>query len=564
MAKNPERTSSNARRRGRPAGTRSQKQAGIALARANAALQVPRANWSGVDRSQRVINFIEKLTVPSGVGQGGPFVLREWQKRFIRDVYGPKDRKGKRIVRRAILSMARKNGKTALIAALVLVHLIGPESVVNGEIYSAANDRDQAAQVFKVAAQMVRADEDLSKMLRVIDSTKNISCYSNGSFYRAVSAEAGTKHGLNPTVVIYDELAQSRHRELYDVLDTSMGAREEPLFIVISTQSNDPEHILSKLIDDGINSKDPTIVCHLYAVPEECKDVFDPDVWIEANPALGDFRLLDDFTAIADKAKRMPAEEPKFRNLYLNQRVSPVSSLITRKEWLACSGKADFVPGEEVYLALDMSAVVDLTSLTMVSAADPTRVKSFNWKPEKLLKEHSNRDFGSGSDKYSEWHRAGHLLTSPGRSIDAQVVVMKIAELYRDYKVLGMAYDRWRIADILKEFDRIGFACWEEDKSKSSHGMRIVPWGQGYRDMAPAIDALEKAVVDRTLVHGDNPVLTWAMANAVASMDPAGNRKLDKDEVIFRIDPAVSLTMALGLKSRDVSKPKPKYQFMVV
>src|SRR5580765_724965 len=97
------------------------------------------------ERAQDVIRFIELLTVPSGKGQGKPFVLQEWQKRFIRDIYEPVDANGRRVVRRAVLSMARKNGKTALIAAIALAHLIGPEAVPNGEIYSAANDKDQAA-----------------------------------------------------------------------------------------------------------------------------------------------------------------------------------------------------------------------------------------------------------------------------------------------------------------------------------------------------------------------------------------------------------------------------------
>jgi phage terminase large subunit-like protein len=165
------------------------------------------------------------LIVPSGEGQGGPFILREWQKRFIRDIYEPHDRATeRRLVRRAILSIARKNGKTALIAALVLAHLIGPEAITNGEIYSAANDREQAAQVFKMARQIVEADPELKALVRVIPSTKTLACYSNGSFYRAISAEAGTKHGFNPSLVIFDELAQAKDRELYDVLDTSFGA----------------------------------------------------------------------------------------------------------------------------------------------------------------------------------------------------------------------------------------------------------------------------------------------------------------------------------------------------
>lgn len=451
----------------------------------------------------------------------------------------------------------------------MLVHLVGPEAERNGEIYSAANDREQAAQVFKVARQIVEADTELSEIIRVIPSTKTLNCYANGSFYRAISAEAGTKHGLNPTFVIFDELAQAKNRDLYDVLDTSMGARAEPLFVVISTQSNDPEHILSKLIDDGINARDPTIVCHLYEVPEDTKDIFDPRVWKKANPALGDFRSLADLKAIADKAERMPAEEPKFRNLYLNQRVAPIASLITRKEWMACAAPKDapivFAEKQDVYLALDMSAVVDLTALVMASADDMTKVLPFVWKPEELLREHSDRDFGSGNTRYVEWHKAGHLLVSPGRSIDPAVVALKIIELCKAYNVLGLAYDRWRIADLLREFDRLGFQAWEDKgQDKKGTGLRLVPWGQGYKDMAPAIDALELDVINRTILHPSNPVLTWAMANAVATMDPAGNRKLDKDKARFRIDPAVALAMVCGLKSRDRQAPKPTYKMFFV
>ena len=454
--------------------------------------------------------------------------------------------------------MARKNGKTALIACLVLVHLIGPESTENGEIYSAANDREQAGQVYKMAAQIVRGTPPLARRLRCIDSTKSIACYENGSFYRAVSSESGTKHGYNPTLVIYDELAQSKGRELYDVLDTSMGGRLEPLFVVISTQSNDPEHILSKLIDDGLHSGDPTIVCHLYEVPDEERDVFDPACWRAANPALGDFRSLTDLRTLAKKAERMPAEEPKFRNLYLNQRVSPTASLISRAEWSACAGDARLVPGEEIFLALDLSATVDLSALVAASNGEKTRVQPFIWKPEALLDEHSDRDFGNRSRRYAQWRDEGHLLTSPGRSIDPAVVAAKIIEVCQIYRVLGLAYDRWRIADLQREFDRLQFDTWKDEAGATGpfggHGLRLVPWGQGYKDMAPAIDALELEVTERRLIHPANQLLSWSMGNALATKDPAGNRKLDKEKARFRIDPAAALTMVVGLKSRDRAK----------
>ena len=156
--------------------------------------------------------------------------------------------------------------------------------------------------------------------------------------------------------MIYDELAQAKNHDLYDVLDTSFGAREEPLFVTISTQSNDPEHILSKLIDDGLAKTDPAIVCHLYAADEDCA-LDDEAQWLKANPALGVFRDREDLVAAVRKAIRMPAEEPKVRNLFLNRRVSPSAPLIARAEWLACAASRplEFSEREEVYLGLDLS-----------------------------------------------------------------------------------------------------------------------------------------------------------------------------------------------------------------
>ena len=221
--------------------------------------------------------------------------------------------------------MARKNGKTALTAAIVLVHLVGPAAEPNGEIYSAANDRDQASIIYKFAKQMIELEPDLLRRIEIIPSTKTMLARQTGSVYRAVSSESGTKHGYIPSLVIYDELAQAKNRDLYDVFDTCFGAREEPLFIAISTQSNDPEHILSQLIDDGLSKTDPTIVCHLYAADENC-ELDDPKQWKKANPALGDFRDRDDLVLAIKKAIRMPASEPAVRNLFLNQRVAPVST----------------------------------------------------------------------------------------------------------------------------------------------------------------------------------------------------------------------------------------------
>lgn len=483
-------------------------------------------------------------------------MLGDFQKEFIYDVYAEHAPDWTRRVRRAILSIARKNGKTALIAALVLVHLIGPEAIENGEIYSAANDREQAAQVFKVAAQIVRADPELVSLLKIVDSTKTIACYSNGSFYKAVSAEAGTKHGLNPTVFIYDELAQSKNRELYDVLDTSQGARFEALGIVISTQSNDPQHPLSEMIDDGLYGNDPTIACHLYAVPDDQVDIFDPQCWKLANPALGTFRLKDDFDAMAARAKRRRSFENTFRNLYLNQRVSVMTTLFSKTDWFDCGGEFEFEKGEDVILSLDLAGTTDLACLGMMSI-EGARFQPWFWKPADSLEEHGKRD----RLPYSQYAKDGLLEVSSGRIIDPAAIALKIAELRGKYNVLGLVYDRWRIEYLIKELDRIGLAAQEGDGA----GLRLVPWGQGFVSMAGAIEALENLVLAGDLKHPNHKILNNHIANAVVVTDPAGSRKFDKSKSRLRIDGAQTLAMASGERARIVqAAPKPSFQMLFV
>lgn len=517
----------------------------------------------GKKRVKRIIDFIQELIVPSGKGAGKKFKLRKFQVKFIEDVYGNVEGKF-RITRRAVLSIARKNGKTALIAALALVHLVGPEAEQNGEIYSAANDREQASIIFKYAKQLIALNEVLQQYCEVIPSTKTITCSHTGSVYHAISREAGTKMGFNPSMVIYDELSQSKNRDLFDALDTSMGARDEPLLVIISTQSNDPEHILSQIIDDGLHANDPTTVVHLHSVPDDIEDIFDEKIWYQANPALADFRSLPDMRAMARRAERMPSFESSFRNLYLNQRVDARSPLISRNQWMACSHNDVVIPfSSEIYLALDLSSTTDLSSLTAISNDDDDKLMQWFWKPEELIKDHVKRD----QVQYQEWARIGWLTLIPGRTIDAEVIAKTISDICSDYKVKALAYDRWRIDTLLKELDRADIRCWVEGKDDPvEEALRMVPWGQGFKDMAPAIDELEKSIVDRRLQHNNNPLLNFCFANAISIQDPAGNRKLDKSKTRFRIDGAVTTAMAIGLKMRDRIKvdEEPAYQMVIV
>ena len=519
-----------------------------------------RVAWNG-ERAERVIKFIETLIVPNGYGAGKPFKLREWQKQEIYNIYSPTRANGLRAVREAVLSVPRKNGKTAFIAALVLVHLIGPEAKLNSSIYSAANDTEQAALIFRVCEQFIAAHPVLRRLLKCIASTKRIVCYKTGSFYKSVSAEAKTKHGMNPTVCIYDELAQARDRELYDVLKTSFGAQEEPLMIVISTQADNDNHVLSQLIDYGLQVQqgalpaDPSFYLSLYTTPIDA-DIYDQKNWYLSNPALGDFRSFEEMEIMAKRARDMPSSEPAFRNLYLNQRyMADESMFVTQRVWDLGKPKPDIeaLKGKKCFGGLDLSAGGDLTAFVLSFPQDDGSfdiVPTF-WLPKEGLAEKARRDRAP----YVDWVAAGFMKTTHGSTIDYRTIAEYLAAVRTIYDIQAIAYDRWRIDDLRKQLEEIGVSVViGEEETKQRDALRLIPFGQGFRDMSPAVDATERVLLEGKARHAGHPVLTWNAWNARVVMDPAGNRKIDKQKSKNKIDGIVAMAMGLGLASRLIQQ----------
>lgn len=515
-------------------------------------------------RANRVIAFLNLLPIVDGPAKGQRFRVDPWLEQWIRDIYEPctDAERPTRIVRRAVLSVARKNAKSYAVAGLLLAHLIGPEAMENAQIYSCANDREQASVIFRMCAAMIAASPGLARLLKVVPSTKTIMVKASnvkgaGSYYKALSAESSTKHGLGPAFFVFDELGEARNDELWNTMIDGQQAVESPLAIAISTQTNDPQHPLSLMIDDGLrvdddgHAVDDTIVVHLHAADEGCA-LLDEEQWIKANPALLHWKSMEPIRAAAHEAARMPAKEANFRRRYLNQRVNPFTTLISQAAWKACRVDAvEFEPGEPVYLGLDMSFRDDLTALVMVSASGDARVRSWFWKPADLITEHTKRD----GVRYDVYAQRGQLETCPGMIITPRQIAIKIAELCEEYDVRGLAYDRWGTRELLQHFDEIGLAASDDDKAYGS--LRLVGWGQGFRDMSPAITAFEEAIITQALSHDGDPLLTMCVMNAMVKMDEAGNRKLDKSKARFKIDGAVALSMALGLKVRDGKKADP-------
>lgn len=466
-------------------------------------------------------------------------VLEPFQIKFIRDIYD--NRAGTRL---AILSVARKNGKSGLIAAIVLAHLVGPEARQNSQIVSGARSRKQAAIVYNLAAKMVALSPELRAIVKATPSGKTLHGLTMNTEYQALAAEAGTAHGLSPVLAIHDEMGQVRGEfdPFIEAIETAQGAYDDALQIVISTQAPNDADMLSIRIDDAKRSGDPTIVCHVYAASEDA-DMGDPKAWEAANPALGSFRSLVEITNKAAEAQRMPSVENSFRNLYLNQRVTRHTPFVSPSIWKACGGPVDdaaFYEGP-VYGGLDLSLTTDLTALVLIAMKDGAwHIKPVFWTPESTLADRSKKD----RTPYDAWVRDGFMKATPGPAVEYDFVARDIAALTEGMDIRKIGFDRHRMKTLQAELDRLDVVLPFEE------------FGQGFVSMGPAVDRAEIEFLHQRFRHGGHPVMTMCAANAIIVQDAAGNRKMDKSKSTGRIDGMISLAMAVGVAGLDAAEPE--------
>lgn len=492
-----------------------------------------------VTRGERNCRWIEAhCVVPEGRDVGKPVKLRKWQREDIKRIYdNPAG------TRRAIISFGRKNGKTALAAFLLLLHLCGPEARPNSQLFSAAQSRDQAALLFNLAAKTVRLSPTLKPYVTIRDTIKQLACKEIGTLYRALSAEASTAYGLSPVFVVHDELGQVKgpRSELYEALETATAAQDNPLSIIISTQAATDADLLSVLIDDAAGGHDKRVVLSLYTADTEA-DPFSVNTIRQANPAFGDFQNATEVKAMAEDARRMPAREAEYRNLVLNQRVELNNPFMSKGIWQACTGAiASNFSDYPIYAGLDLSETTDLTALVQLAVVDGAwHVKPTFWLPEIGLRERARQD----RVPYDVWHQQGYLLASPGKSVEYEYVARQLRDLFDQCDVRKLAFDRWNFKHLRPWLLRVGFS--EEEIEE-----RFVEFGQGFQSMSPALREVEGAALNGKLRHNGHPVLTMCAANAVVQSDPAGNRKLTKAKSRGRIDGMIALAMACAMAATD-------------
>ena len=489
------------------------------------------------DAADYAVMFIESLCHTKGTWAGKPFELIDWQEQIIRDLFGILKPNGYRQFNTAYVEIPKKMGKSELAAAVALLLTCG-DGEERAEVYGCAADRQQAAIVFDVAADMVRMCPALSRRVKILASQKRIIYKPTNSFYQVLSAEAYSKHGFNIHGVVFDELHTQPNRKLFDVMTKGSGdARMQPLYFLITTAGTDTHsicyetHQKAKDILEG-RKIDPTFYPVIYGA-DESEDWTDPKVWRKANPSLGITVGIDKVRAACESARQNPGEENAFRQLRLNQWVKQAVRWMPMEKWDACAFAVneDDLEGRVCYGGLDLSSTTDITAFVLVfpptDEDDRYVVLPYFWIPEDSMDLRVRRDHVP----YEVWERQGYLMTTEGNVIHYGYIEKYIERLGEKFNIREIAFDRWGAIQMVQNLEGMGFT--------------VVPFGQGFKDMSPPTKELMKLVLEKRIAHGGHPVLRWMMDNIYIRTDPAGNIKADKERSTEKIDGAVATIMAL-------------------
>ena len=504
--------------------------------------------------------FTEVIRYPKGRGAGEPFVLAPWQMAMIGNLWGWVDSKGRRRYRESFVYVAKKNGKTALAAGIVLL-VLGTDGEIGAECYSAAASRDQAALVFGYAANMVRLEPELKRRLRVYgdrggSQTRSIVYAEQMSFYRALAADAHTADGVNPHLVIVDEMHRHKTPELAEILQKSAVAREQPLVITLTTADYDRPSRCNDLLryshsvcanqgDRSAPGYDPAFLPVVFEADKD-DDWTQPETWHKANPSLGYTLTEEALAREAKKAAESPAELTNFLRLHLNIVTQSAIAYFDMRRWDACRGpvtieqagglaewvEAMGLKGRRCYGALDLAATTDQTACVLVfppeDEGDPWVVLPFFWIPAARAHKAEERD----KVPYMAWHRMGLLEFTEGDTTDYDHIEERILQLGEMFEILELAYDPWNATQIAEHLQ--------------GAGVTVIKFRQGFISMSEPTKELDRKVRRGEIAHGGHPLLRWCAENTMVRVDPAENVKPDKAKSTGRIDGIVATVMALG------------------
>lgn len=488
--------------------------------------------------------FPECLHHVKGELAGQPFILEPWEQAIIGNLFGWKQPDGRRRYSEAFIYVPRKNGKSCLVAGIIC-YVMFCDHEPGAEIYSAAADREQACLVRVQVEGMIRQDETLDEMARIYQHA--ITYAAEGTTYKAISAEAGTKHGYNSHLVIIDEVHAQPNRELVDVLETSTGSRSQPIVICITTSDFDRPSICNEKHEAAGKVRDG-IIQNKYLLPVIYEASVDDDwadekVWYAANPNLGVSLRLDYLQKECKKAQNQPSYENTFRRLHLNVKTTQDVVWISMQDWDKCNGEVDVesLKGCKCYAGLDLSSTRDTSSLVLAFPLEDEMIVllPFFWIPGDSARERENRD----RVPYSMWAAQNLLDKTPGKVIDYRYIRRRVTELCKLYDIQEIAFDPYNATQLATQL-------LEED------GLTMIQFRQGFISMNEPSKEFERRVLQGNIKHGGHPVLRWQASNVMVTTDTAGCIKPVKPEHkdAKKIDGIVAAVMAVGRTMLSVDK----------
>lgn len=503
------------------------------------------------ERAAKVaIAFFSILHHYKGEWAGTRIELEPWQQFLIWSLFGWKHEDGRRRFRTAYLECARKNGKSTL-AAGVGLYLMVADGEPGAEIYTAATKRDQARIAHQAATEMVRSSPQLKREINIFKD--NLHSLDTASKFEPLGRDSNSLDGLNCHGVIADEVHAWKSRDMWDVLETSTGARRQPLMFAITTAGFDRHSFCYQLHDYtekvlAGTVEDDSFFGIIYTLDEE-DDWQDESLWTKANPNLGVSKKWDDMRRKLARAQEMPAALNAFLRLELNQWTQAETRWIDGEAWRRCGEvpvDEEKLIGRSCYAGLDLSTTTDISAFVLVfppeTEGEPYQVVPRFWIPEDNMHERVRRD----RVPYDAWVRHGYMEATPGNVIDYEWILVQIDKDAQRYDIQEIAFDRWGATRITIQIQE--------------RGLELVQFGQGYVSMSPPMKELEKLILSQKIAHGADPVLAWMADNLVARQDPAGNIKPDKEKSIERIDGIVALIMGLDRALRKEGRPESVYK----
>lgn len=501
--------------------------------------------------AQRAIDFFQFLKHSKGKWDGESFTLEPWQQFIVYSLFGWKQADGARRFRFAHVEVARKNGKTTLWAGIGL-YLFFADAEPGAEVYCAATKKDQAKILFSEAERMRSKSPGLKK--RIASFRNNMNIPGTASKFEPLGADEDTLDGLNIHGALVDELHAHKTRKLWDVLETAMGARRQPLMAAITTAGSDLESVCWKQHEYGekileeINHDDSFFV-YIACVDAE-DDWEDHRNWIKGNPNLGISVSLEDLQARALKAKQMPSALNSFLRLRLNKWTNSETAAVKMEDWRACVGfplkgrdpkvlrdeVEKQLEGRECIVAVDLASTEDIACAAKLFAPesenDPYIFIPHFYVPEERLQE----KIAEWRQPYDVWAREGFLTATDGNVIDYDVIKEQVLADHERYQVREITFDPWNATQFSNDLQKAGIAP-----------EKLVKFAQTIAMFAePTKRLLEVLLPNHKLAHLGNPVLAWMASNLLVKEDNNGNKRPVKGKGRGKIDGIVALIMALG------------------